>query len=70
MEVNQNEDAIIYKVVVNLQGQYSIWPLQRNNPPGWKTVDKSGTEEECMAFIEFTWTHMEPLKVKLESELD
>ena len=31
----EEEDTTIYKVVVNHEEQYSIWPLERENPLGW-----------------------------------
>ena len=41
----------IYKVVINHEEQYSIWPTDRKLPMGWKEGGKAGTQEECMAFI-------------------
>jgi len=34
MNIEENEDNTIYKVVVNHEEQYSIWPADRENPPG------------------------------------
>ncbi len=48
----------IYKVVVNLEKQYSIWPADRKNPGGWQDAGMSGTKEECLAYIEQVWTDM------------
>ncbi|KUO67517.1 MAG: antibiotic synthesis protein MbtH [Clostridia bacterium BRH_c25] len=55
-----DEDKIIYKVVVNPEEQYSIWPDHRENPLGWKDAGKSGSKKECLEFIEKTWTNMHP----------
>ena len=35
MAMNEENDNIIYKVVVNHEEQYSIWPDARQNPLGW-----------------------------------
>src|SRR5262245_9985838 len=45
------EDTTIYKVVVNHEEQYSIWPEYKQNPPGWKNVGKVGPKAECLAHI-------------------
>lgn len=50
-----------YKVVVNHEEQYSIWPADRDNPLGWRDAGKSGTRDECLAHIKEVWTDMRPL---------
>ncbi len=62
--MDEREDLTSYKVVVNHEEQYSIWPADRENPLGWSDVGKSGTKAECLAFIEAVWTDMRPLSVR------
>jgi MbtH protein len=62
--VDEREDLTSYKVVVNHEEQYSIWPADRENPLGWSDAGKSGTKAECLAFIEEVWTDMRPLSVR------
>lgn len=57
-------DLQIYKVVVNNEEQYSIWPAGRETPPGWKDAGKSGTKEECLAYIQEVWTDMRPRSLR------
>lgn len=33
---DEQEDETIYKVVVNHEEQYSIWPADRENALGWR----------------------------------
>jgi MbtH protein len=69
--MNTEHDATnSYKVVVNHEEQYSIWPADRENAPGWNDAGKSGTKEECLAYIEQVWTDMRPrsLRVKMDVE--
>ena len=61
---NDTEDKTIYKVVLNHEEQYSIWPANRENPLGWKDAGKSGTKEECLAYIKEVWTDMRPLSLR------
>ncbi|MFY9619647.1 MAG: MbtH family NRPS accessory protein [Pyrinomonadaceae bacterium] len=51
----EKEDKRIYKVVVNEQGVYSIWPADRENMLGWNDVGKSGTKQQCLSQIEELW---------------
>ena len=57
-------DNDIYKVVVNHEEQYSIWPVDRENPPGWTDVGKQGPKAECLAQIKELWTDMRPLSLR------
>ena len=60
----EQDDATVYKVVVNEEEQYSIWPSQRENAPGWRDAGKSGSRAECLAYIESVWTDMRPLSLR------
>jgi MbtH protein len=71
MSTDDREDTTIYKVVVNLEEQYSIWPLHRENPAGWRDAGKSGPKSECLEYIGQVWTDMRPLSLRkrmMESE--
>ena len=58
------EDTMIYKVVVNHEEQYSIWPEYKENPLGWRDVGKAGHKDECLAYIKEVWTDMRPLSLR------
>src|SRR5262245_37351834 len=62
------EDTTIYKVVVNHEEQYSIWPEYKENPLGWKDVGKAGLKAECLAYIKEVWTDMRPLGLRKKME--
>ena len=57
---DESEDLTIYKVVMNHEEQYSIWPADRENALGWNDAGKSGKKDECLAYIEEVWTDMPP----------
>jgi len=65
---DDREDTTIYKVVVNHEEQYSIWPADRENALGWTDAGKSGTKEECLAYIKEVWTDMRPLSLRKKME--
>ncbi len=56
----QRDENTIYKVVVNHEEQYTIWPADRENALGWRDAGKDGTKKECLAYIEQVWTDMRP----------
>ncbi|MDY6838548.1 MAG: MbtH family protein [Thermodesulfobacteriota bacterium] len=64
MHRDDREDTTVYKVVVNHEEQYSIWPVNRETPRGWHEVGKSGPKAECLAFIKEVWTDMTPLSLR------
>jgi MbtH protein len=51
MNRHEEEDQTIYKVVVNHEEQYSVWPADKDNPLGWRDAGKSGSKAECLACI-------------------
>lgn len=65
---DEEDDKTIYKVVVNHEEQYSIWPAHRSNPLGWKDEGKTGTKAECLAHIKEVWTDMRPLSLRRAME--
>jgi MbtH protein len=64
MANDEQDDRTVYRVVVNHEEQYSIWPADRDLPPGWQEAGKSGTKAECLAHIEQVWTDMTPKSVR------
>ncbi|MCO5190840.1 MAG: MbtH family protein [Anaerolineae bacterium] len=68
--MNWDDDNTIYTVVINHEEQYSIWPVDRDLPLGWQEAGKTGTKDECLAYIEEVWTDMRPLSLRLKMEED
>jgi uncharacterized protein YbdZ (MbtH family) len=62
------EDTTIYKVVLNHEEQYSIWPDYKEMPLGWKGAGKVGLKADCLAFIKEVWTDMRPLSLRKKME--
>ncbi len=61
---DDEEDMTIYRVVVNHEEQYSIWPADRELPLGWNDAGFQGTKQECLDYIEQVWTDMRPLSLR------
>lgn len=66
--MSDTEDTTVYKVVVNHEEQYSIWPADRELPLGWKDAGKQGLKAECLEHIKEVWTDMRPLSLRKKME--
>lgn len=64
MHGNHTEDKNIYKVVVNHEMQYSIWPEGKANALGWNDEGKTGLKQECLDYIDEVWVDMRPLSLR------
>ena len=64
MSTDDLEDRRTYTVVMNHEEQYSIWPAERELPPGWQAVGRTGPKDECLAYIKEVWTDMRPLSLR------
>lgn len=57
--------APLFRVVVNAEEQYSIWPAHKANPDGWRDAGKEGKKDECLAWIDSVWVDMRPLSLRV-----
>ena len=64
MADDEREDTTIYRVVVNHEEQYSIWPSTKEIPAGWREVGTQGPKADCLAYIKEVWTDMRPLSLR------
>ncbi|WP_323748970.1 MbtH family protein [Streptomyces sp. PR69] len=55
-----------YGVVVNHEEQYSVWPVDREIPAGWRDAGVQGDKETCLAHVEEVWTDMRPLSLRAQ----
>lgn len=67
-----DSEDMIFRVVVNHEEQYSIWPEYKDIPAGWRDAGKTGTKKECLDYIETVWTDMRPLSLRqfMDSQQD
>jgi MbtH protein len=64
MSAEDSEASRAYLVVVNDEGQYSIWPVDGPQLRGWHTVGAAKPRAECLADIETLWTDMRPVSLR------
>ena len=49
-----------YLVLVNDEGQHSLWPEFVDVPAGWTITHLADTRDACLDYIEHNWTDMRP----------
>jgi MbtH protein len=66
--IDDTDDTRLYTVLMNDEGQYSLWLKERVVPRGWTTVKMEGTKSECAKYVDEVWTDMRP--VSLRKQMD
>ena len=49
-----------FQVLVNDEGQHSLWPEFVEVPAGWAKAHGPDTRQACLDFVEQNWTDMRP----------
>lgn len=57
-------DGNMFKVLINDEGQYSIWPDKKDAPKGWKEKGVSGSKEDVTKYIDENWTDLRPTSLQ------
>lgn len=54
------DDDAQYRVLVNDEGQHSLWPEFIDVPQGWTIAHDLDGRQACLDWIEANWTDMRP----------
>ncbi|MEU3650031.1 MbtH family protein [Lentzea sp. NPDC034063] len=49
-----------YVVLINDEGQHSLWPTFVDVPAGWTVAHPEDTRDACLQFVSDNWTDMRP----------
>lgn len=49
-----------FLVLVNDEGQHSLWPAFAEVPAGWTVVHDRDTRDACLAYVNEHWTDLRP----------
>jgi len=61
MSTNPFDDAEgRFLVLVNDEGQHSLWPSFAEVPGGWTVVFGEDSRDACLAYVEANWTDLRP----------
>ncbi|MEV4142816.1 MbtH family protein [Amycolatopsis sp. NPDC049691] len=58
------DENTTYQVLLNDEGQYSLWPADKEVPAGWQPDGTRGTRQECMDHVDEVWTDMRPRSLR------
>jgi MbtH protein len=59
-----DDETGTFLVLVNEEGQYSLWPEPLQVPDGWTAVHRPDTRQNCLAYISENWTDMRPASLR------
>jgi MbtH protein len=59
-----------FLVLVNDEGQHSLWPSFAAVPTGWRIAHPEDSRQACLDYIEENWVDMRPRSLidKMEAE--
>jgi MbtH protein len=64
------DDDANYFVLINDEGQHSLWPVFADVPDGWEVIFGEDKRQACLDFIEESWTDMRPKSLIRQMEAD
>jgi MbtH protein len=59
-----DDDNGTFFVLVNDEGQHSLWPSFVDVPAGWHVAFGGGTRADCLAYVEEKWTDLSPRSLR------
>lgn len=54
------DETSAFAVLVNNEGQHSLWPAHLGIPAGWNQVFPGPGRAECLQYIEQNWLDLRP----------
>lgn len=62
--MEEEQEQRDYKILVNNEGQYSLWPEFKRIPPGWEQAGPVADKSTCLTWIAENWTDMRPRSLR------
>jgi glycopeptidolipid biosynthesis protein len=59
-----DDDKGSFYVLVNDEGQHSLWPTFADVPAGWRVVHGESERADCLEYIEQNWTDIRPKSLR------
>ena len=56
-----------FSVLVNEEGQHSLWPDFADVPAGWTVVHGPASRDACVEYVNTNWTDLRPRSVPARS---
>jgi MbtH protein len=58
----------VHVVLLNEEGQYSLWSRGKTIPSGWRSAGKEGSKAQCLSYVDDHWTDMRPVSLRKRME--
>jgi MbtH protein len=55
-----DDESGTFAVLVNDEGQHSLWPIFVQVPKGWKSIYGPADRKSCLDYVNQNWTDMRP----------
>jgi MbtH protein len=55
-----DDQGTAFVVLVNDQGQHSLWPAAAEMPAGWSIAHQQDGRQACIEYVDKNWTDMRP----------
>jgi MbtH protein len=55
-----DDQGSAFAVLINDQGQHSLWPAAAEIPAGWSIAFQPNSRQACIEYINENWTDMRP----------
>lgn len=65
-----DDETANFFVLVNDEGQHSLWPVFADIPDGWTIVYGESDRQACLEYIERSWVDMRPKSLVEAMEAD
>ncbi|WP_317202656.1 MbtH family protein [Janthinobacterium sp.] len=56
-----SQQEINFRVLIDQEEQYAIWPERKAIPDGWIDIGVLGCKQECLDHVDLAWLDMCPL---------
>ncbi|WP_030147065.1 MbtH family protein [Streptomyces sp. NRRL S-455] len=63
-----DDDGGRFLVLVNDEGQHSLWPSFAEVPGGWTVVFDENTRQACLEYVESHWTDLRPRSLSASTD--
>jgi MbtH protein len=62
--IEPDDEGAIFRVLVNDEQQYALWPAILEIPDGWRQTGHQGTKAQCSRYVGEVWRDMRPRSLR------
>ncbi|MEU7764085.1 MbtH family protein [Nocardia sp. NPDC049190] len=58
-----DDDAAKFYVLINAEGEHSLWPVFASVPDGWTIAFGAAPRKSCLRYVETHWVDLRPVSL-------